>query len=236
MRIIKKISKFLICIFLIFLAISLVYIGKGYVMYKNALEKVPLTEKINEIKSKKNYYSVNNLPAMYKNAVIAAEDHRFYDHSGIDIIAISRALFHDLKAWKFVEGGSTITQQLAKNIYFTQEKKIERKVAEIFMAFALEREYTKDEIIEFYLNTSYFGDGYYTVKEASVGYFNKEPKYMNDYESIMLAGIPNAPSVYSPTKNLDLAIARQRQVINQMIKYKFLSEEEANIILNFKRD
>ena len=96
----------------------------------------------------------------------------------------------------FVEGGSTITQQLLKNVYFTQEKKMTRKVAEVFMAIEIEKKYDKDEILELYLNTCYFGDGYYTIKEASRGYFDKKPKEMSEYEAIMLAGIPNAPPAY----------------------------------------
>jgi len=232
MKIIRNILKLIFVVLLIFFVIALFFVGKGYIMYKNALEEIPLKDMIFEIKNKRNYYSVASLPKIYKDAVIAAEDHRFYDHNGFDIIATSRALIHDLKSWSFIEGGSTITQQLAKNIYFTQEKKIERKIAEVFMAFKLEKNYSKDEILEFYLNSSYFGDGYYTVKEASVGYFGKEPKFMTDYEATLLAGIPNAPSVYSPTKNLKLSLERQRQVINQMLKYNFLTKEEAQKILN----
>lgn len=138
---------------------------------------------------------------------------------------------NDIKQMKFVEGGSTITQQLAKNIYFTQDKKIVRKVAEIFMAFSIESNYNKDEILELYLNTSYFGNGFYSVKSASLGYFNKLPKDMNDSESIMLAGIPNAPSLYNPIQNKNLAIERQRQVINKMIKYGNLDKVEAEKII-----
>ena len=151
--------------------------------------------------------------------------------SKVDIIAIGRAFVNDIKAMKFVEGGSTITQQLAKNIYFTQEKKITRKIAEVFMAFEIEKEYDKDQILELYLNTSYFGDGYYNVREASLGYFGKEPNQMTEYEAIMLAGIPNAPSVYSLTKNPELAKQRQKQVINKMIEYKYLTQSEADKIL-----
>lgn len=235
MKIIKNILKLILAILLIFFVIAAVFVGKGYIMYKDALESISLENKISEIKAKKNYYLVSQLPKIYKDAVIAVEDHRFYNHNGFDIIATSRALIHDLKAWDFVEGGSTITQQLAKNIYFTQEKKIERKIAEVFMAFNIERHYEKDEILEFYLNTSYFGDGYYTIKEASVGYFKKEPADMTDYEATLLAGIPNAPSIYSPTKNLNLTLERQKQVLSQMVKYNFLTEYEAKKILN-KRD
>ena len=227
----KKILKILFILFLIGLSISLVFIGAGYSMYKEAIEAVPLDEKIAEIKSKENYTYIEELPQMYIQAVISVEDRRFYDHPGIDIIAIGRATINDIKAMSFVEGGSTITQQLAKNIYFTQEKKITRKIAEVFMAFEIEKAYEKDEILELYLNTSYFGDGYYTVKEASRGYFGKEPEDMTDYECIMLAGIPNAPSVYAPTKNPDLAKQRQRQVADKMVRNGYLTEEEAEEIL-----
>ena len=227
----KKILKILFILFLIGLSISLVFIGAGYSMYKEAIEAVPLDEKMAEIKSKENYTYIEELPQMYIHAVISVEDRRFYDHPGIDIIAIGRATINDIKAMSFVEGGSTITQQLAKNIYFTQEKKITRKIAEVFMAFEIEKAYEKDEILELYLNTSYFGDGYYTVKEASRGYFGKEPEDMTDYECIMLAGIPNAPSVYAPTKNPDLAKQRQRQVADKMVRNGYLTEEEAEEIL-----
>ena len=170
------------------------------------------------------------MPEIYKEAVIAVEDHRFYDHGGIDIIAIGRALWNDIKALSFVEGGSTITQQLAKNVYFTQEKELTRKVAEVFMAFQIEEHCEKDEILELYLNTSYFGDGYDTVEEASIGYFEKEPLELTDYEAIMLAGIPNAPSVYAPTVNPDLTRKRQEKVIDSMVEYGYLTQEEADNI------
>ncbi len=203
-------------------------------MYKEAIDKISIEDKVKEIQSKENYTKVSELPQMYINAVISVEDYRFYKHPGIDIIAIGRAVVNDIKAMSLVEGGSTITQQLAKNIYFTQEKKFERKIAEVFMAFEIEKRYNKNEILELYLNTIYFGDGYYTVKEASRGYFGKEPIEMNDSECIMLAGIPNAPSVYAPTKNPELAKQRQKQVIEKMIKNKYLTQEEADKILEQK--
>ena len=200
-------------------------------MYKVAIEEISLEDKINNIKSIENYTKLEELPKIYKDAVLAVEDHRFYKHGGVDIISIGRAVIKDIQAMSFVEGGSTITQQVAKNTYFTQEKKITRKIAEVFMAREIEKNYSKDEILEIYLNTSYFGDGYYTVKEASRGYFEKEPIQMTDYESIMLAGIPNAPSVYSPTKNAELSKQRQRQVANAMVKNGYITEKEANKIL-----
>ena len=215
----KVIGKILIVIFIVLLSFGLIIAGTGYNMYKEAIDKTPLDEKVAQIKEKDNYTTLDEMPDIYKKAVVAVEDHRFYTHGGIDIIAIGRAIWNDIKAMSFVEGGSTITQQLAKNIYFTQEKELIRKAAEVFMAFEIEEHYNKEEILELYLNTSYFGDGYETVKEASRGYFGKEPMELTDYEAVMLAGIPNAPSVYAPTVNLDLAKQRTKQVIDAMVKY-----------------
>ena len=117
----KKFIKFFVILILITLSIGLLVIGNGYNMYKNAIEEIPLQEKVKEIQSKENYVKLQELPQIYLDAVISVEDHRFYKHGGIDIIAIGRALFNDIKAMSFVEGGSTITQQIAKNEYFTQE-------------------------------------------------------------------------------------------------------------------
>ena len=227
-----KLLKNIIIVSLVFVAsIAILAVGNGYDMYKDAIKQVPFDKKIESIKEKANYTKIEEIPKIYINALISVEDHRFYKHNGIDLIAIGRAVVSDIKKWDFVEGGSTITQQLAKNIYFTQEKKITRKIAEVFMAFNIEKHCEKDEILELYINTSYYGDGYYTIKEACKGYFNKKLDEMTDYECILLAGIPNAPSVYAPTKNLELAKERQRQVMNKMIEYKYLTQEEADEIL-----
>ena len=227
----KKLFKVLIFLLLVGISIALLFIGNGYNMYKEAIETMPLEEKVEKIRAKENYAEFSELPQMYVNAVISVEDKRFFKHNGIDVIAIGRAAINDIKAMSYVEGGSTITQQLAKNMYFTQEKIMERKIAEVFMAWKIEDNYFKEDIFELYVNSIYFGDGYYTVKEACRGYFNKELDEMTDYECILLAGIPNAPSVYAPTKNPDLAKQRQRQVMEKMIENKFLTEDEANEIL-----
>lgn len=231
MKVIKKVIIIIIAICAIILGYFTV---QGYNMYKEAIETTSLEDKVLDIQGISNYTRLDEVPKTYINAVISVEDHRFYKHKGIDIIAIGRAAFNDIKQMSFVEGGSTITQQLAKNIYFTQDKKIERKFAEVFMAFEIEKNYSKDEILEFYINTSYFGDNCYTVKEASRHYFNKEPIEMTDYESIMLAGIPNAPSVYAPTQNLELAKQRQKQVLSKMVEYEYITQEESNNIINEK--
>lgn len=227
----KVIKRILFTLILIAISVGLLIIGNANDMYKAAIAKMPLTQKVESIKQKKNYTKIEEVPQIYINAVISVEDHRFYKHKGIDIIAIGRAMMNDIKAMSFVEGGSTISQQLAKNMYFTREKKISRKIAELFVTFEIEKNYEKDEILELYINNSYYGNGYYTLKEACRGYFKKELNEMTDYEAILLAGIPNAPSVYAPTKNPELAKQRQKQVIDKMVKYQYLTEEEASKIV-----
>ena len=160
----------------------------------------------------------------YQNAVIAVEDHRFEKHGGIDIIGTCRAIVTNITSFSLVEGGSTITQQLARNLYFTQEQSFTRKIAELLVAFDLEKNYSKDQILELYINTIYFGEGYYGIKEACEGYFDKEPLELTFDEITLLAGLPNAPSAYSLSDNEDLARRRQQIVINQMKKYNFIDE------------
>ena len=232
MKVIGKIIKGLLVVaFLMIVCVSGIFIYKGYNMYKNAVEEMSIEDKVNEIRAKENYTKIEELPEIYLEAIISVEDHRFYEQWGVDVLATLRAAYNDIRAMSFVEGGSTITQQLAKNLYFTQEKKVERKVAEVFMAVELEKEYSKKDILELYVNSIYFGNNYYCVKDASMGYFGKEPGKMTEYESTLLAGIPNAPSVYALTANPDLAAQRQRQVLEKMIKYKYLTSEEAEKIL-----
>ncbi|MGN1310895.1 MAG: transglycosylase domain-containing protein [Clostridia bacterium] len=227
MKIIKKLILFIILVLIVVVGI---YTASGYAMYKEALSAIPIDVKIEEIKLKKNYTTFDNLPKTYIDAVIAVEDNRFYKHNGVDVIGIARAIINDIRAGELKEGGSTITQQLAKNIYFTQSRELTRKIAETFMALRIERECSKEEIFELYVNTSYFGDGYYCVGDASQGYFGKDPIDMTDYESTLLAGIPNAPSIYAPTNNFELATQRQRQVINRMVECEYLTSEEAEEI------
>lgn len=182
--------------------------GKGYEAYRKAVGEVSLEDKVSSIRQKDSFTEFEELPQIYVQAVMAVEDKRFQRHLGVDPIAICRAVRNDILAGRFVEGGSTITQQLAKNMYFGQDKDLTRKVAEVFVAMELERDYSKEEIFELYVNAIYFGDGYYDVASASRGYFGKEPEEMSDYECTLLAGIPNAPSVYAPTKNPELAAKR----------------------------
>lgn len=224
----KKLLKYFLCAaFSLLFFIAVFTTARGYTMYRDALDQQSLPDRVAEIRAKPNYLPLSELPQTYLDAVVAVEDQRFRQHAGIDPIAIGRAVWNNLASRSLKEGGSTITQQLAKNLYFTQEKSFIRKIAEVFMALNLERHYSKDRILELYVNSIYFGDGYYCVRSASLGYFGKEPRDMTAYECTLLAGIPNAPSVYSLSQNPDLARQRQQYVIRQMVDAGYLTAEDA---------
>ncbi len=205
-------------------------VGKGYEAYREAVGGISLEDKVAAIREKDSFTEYEELPQIYVQAVMAVEDKRFLRHMGVDPIAVCRAVRNDILAGSFVEGGSTITQQLAKNLYFGQDKDLARKVAEVMVAMDLERNYSKEEIFELYVNAIYFGDGYYDVSSASQGYFGKEPEDMSDYECTLLAGIPNAPSVYAPTRNPELAAKRQLKVVERMEVCGYFSTEEAETV------
>lgn len=224
----KMIRNLLASLLCIFVVVCVFFGGKGWQMYKEAATEKPISEHVEEIRSMDGFTTCSELPQFYINAVISVEDHRFENHCGIDLIAIGRAILTDIRERSFVQGGSTITQQLAKNMLFTKEKKLERKAAEVFAALKLESDYSKEEIFELYVNTSYFGNGYYGVGEAAFGYFGKSPSELNDYECAMLAGIPNAPSVYSPDGNRELSGRRTEIVLDSMVRNGIITEEEAD--------
>ena len=164
------------------------------------------------------------------DAVVSVEDKRFWSHPGVDPIAICRALLYDIQTQSLAQGGSTISQQILKNLYFTQEKKLERKFAEVFGAFALERLCTKEEIFALYVNTIYFGSGYEGIAAAAQGYFGKEVSALDAVECVMLAGIPNAPSAYSPDASPSLTAQRTEQVLERMVACETLSERDAQAL------
>lgn len=223
----KFIKKLLFTIILLVIIFSLAILGIGKLYYNQALKEKPLITRIDEITGKENFVKFEDMSADYRNAVISVEDHRFYDHGPVDFIAIGRALFTNVKNKELQEGGSTITQQVAKNIVFSQDKSWLRKIGEIFAAYDIEKNYSKKEIFEIYVNTAYFGDGYYGIYDASYGYYKKAPKDLNLDEASMLAGVPNAPSVYAPTINPTLAKKRQYHVLKTMLEYGYITKEQA---------
>ena len=226
----KFFKRVLIIFFILIIFISCLILLSGFLYYSSKLKDTPLITRVQEITSKENFVKFEDMSPNYRNAVISVEDHRFYDHGPVDFIAIGRAIFTNIKNGEFKEGGSTITQQVAKNIVFSQEQTWIRKVGEIFAAYDLEKNYTKNEIFELYVNTAYFGDGYYGIYDASYGYYKKSPKDLTLDEASMLAGIPNAPSVYSPTVNPSLAKKRQAHVLNTMLEYGYITKTDATSI------
>ena len=225
----KFIRRLLLFIFVIILIVGSVLYLNGNELYKEKIAETSLENKVSSIREDPNFVKLSSLPSYYENAVVSVEDRRFYSHGTIDFIALARATFSNIKQKDFKEGGSTITQQTAKNLYLMEEKDVSnRKVSEFLIGRDLEKKYNKDEILELYVNTIYFGDGYYGIQEAAKGYFNKDAKDLTLYEATMLAGVPNAPSLYAPTVNFDLTKSRQKKVVSSMVETETLSQEEAN--------
>lgn len=171
--------------------------------------------------------TLDNISPYMQQAIVAIEDARFYQHRGIDPVGLARALWVNIKARDIVEGGSTISQQLVKNLYLSPERTVVRKLEEISLTVQLERKHTKEEILEMYLNQIYFGQGAYGVEAAAKTYFNKTAKDLGLAESAMLAGVPRAPSIYAPSQNFEGAKARQTTVLNRMVELGMISREEA---------
>jgi len=171
---------------------------------------------------KQNYTKLQDVPLIMQQAIIAVEDNRFYSHSGVDIEGILRATLVNIQTGQLQEGGSTITQQLVKNLFLTQERTWGRKVEEVVLAIDMEQRYSKEEILEIYLNTIYFGSGAKGITSAAKIYFGKTPASLNLAESAMLAGLPNAPSAFSPY--VDFAAAKQRQavVLAAMVRHGYI--------------
>lgn len=171
--------------------------------------------------------SLDKIPKNLQNAFIAVEDNRFYEHNGVDPRGILRALYSNVVSGEVAQGGSTITQQLAKNAFLSQDRTITRKIQEFFIALRLEQQYTKDEILEMYLNQIYFGRGAYGVQAAAQTYFGKDVDQLNLSECAMLAGIPRSPNYYSPLNNLSAAMERRSEVLDQMVKYDYITPDMA---------
>jgi penicillin-binding protein 1A len=169
---------------------------------------------------------LQSIPHYLTAALVATEDRKFYQHSGVDLKGIARAIIKDILAGGFVEGASTITQQLAKTLFLTPRKTIVRKIKEAILAFQLERRYTKDEILELYLNQVYFGSGAYGVQSAAQFFFGKPVQELNLSECALIAGMPKSPSRYSPLVNKALARKRRNIVLEQMHQLKIITTEE----------
>lgn len=174
------------------------------------------------------FVPADQIPKLLKEAIVAAEDRRFYEHGALDPIGVTRAAINNYLAGTAVEGGSTIAQQTVKNIFLSNERTMTRKIREMFLAVQLERNYTKDQILEIYLNTIYFGHGTYGIGEAAKTYFHKSVKDLTLAECAMLAGLPQAPSAYEPIDHPLEGKKRMTTVLMLMAREGYITPEEAS--------
>lgn len=191
-----------------------------------------LKRAVNSRLDRSHYTRIDEIPTSMQQAVVAVEDKRFYDHHGFDIEGIMRATLVNLQQGEIDEGASTITQQLVKNLFLTHERSFGRKAEEFLLSLAMEFNYSKDEILEMYLNTIYYGSNFYGIEEAAEGYFGKRPSELQLPEAAMLAGLPNAPSLYSPYVDFMMAKKRQFVVLDAMVRAGYIDKtiaEDAKI-------
>lgn len=199
---------------------------KGYVNYIAIVDDIGLNETIDEILASEDYVPLNKVSDTFVHAVVSTEDRRFYEHNGIDYISIGRAMLTNIKARRIVAGGSTITQQLSKNLFLSFDQTFERKATEYFIARHIEKVYSKDEILGVYINVINYGEGCFGIKEASQHYFNKRASELCDSQAVLLAGLPQAPSNLSLTRYYDEAVIRSEVVLKSMLRNKVIVEED----------
>ncbi len=228
----KLIKRLILTVFVLVLIVLVGLVAGGYGKYKQAVSQLSVEDAARKIKASNNYTELDDISPVFVDAMVSVEDKRFYEHIGVDVRGIVRAFKLNFESKSITQGGSSITQQLAKNMYFMNDNSLTRKVAECMVALELEKEFSKKEILELYFNTIYYGSGYYRIYDASTGYFGKIPSELSDYEATLLAGIPNAPSVYSLDNNPDLAKQRQKTVVEAMVYNEKLTREDADQILS----
>ena len=198
----------------------------GHKLYESAIQVTPIDTLYSSISSREGFVPYAQLPQTYINAVISAEDSRFTHHKGVDPVSIARALVTDLRTGSFAEGGSTITQQVVKNNLLTSEQSLERKILEAGLALVVEIHYSKDEILEMYLNTTFLGAGATGVQQASETYYGLEPSQLSLSEAAALAGLPYAPSALNPFDNPEGCRERRNLVLERMNEQGMITEGE----------
>lgn len=192
---------------------------------------MPIQEKVEKIRSQPHYVKIDEISPTLLEATVSIEDHRFYQHNGVDYRSLARALVNNIFASGIVGGGSTITQQLAKNLYFDYQPSYIRKMSEIFLAYDLEAELSKKEILELYVNVINYGDNHMGIYEASMGYFGKTPDQLSLDEASLLAGLPQSPSNYQLSNHEAAARNRQKMVLSAMVREKHISQQDMDTIV-----
>jgi penicillin-binding protein, 1A family len=231
-KFLKGILSIILGIIILAIIVVLAYLGIIYNEVNTEIKAGKIEKTVEGIRSRNTYVKKEKIDELYLKAVIAAEDRRYYSHGAVDVVGFSRAMYNNIISMKLKEGGSTITQQLSKNIFLDQRAEIDRKIKELFYSIELEKKYSKDDILELYVNTSYFGAGYYGIGPATKGYYDKTPEKLSLNEAAFLAGVPNAPSVYNPYEHYDLAVQRRNIVLKKMVFNGDITQQEAIIVYN----
>lgn len=196
----KLLFKMIIILLVIITGFCGYYGYLGYQIYQDKIQEQSLSERVNQLKSKEDYVTLDQISPIYKEAVLESEDRRFYQHGPVDYYGLARAMFINITTFSFKEGGSTITQQLAKNLCLSFKKNLSRKFAEVFIAKDLEDHYSKNEILEMYLNITYLGEGNYGIQAASQYYYHIDAIDLNKQQCDILVKTLKRPSVYNPSK------------------------------------
>ncbi|MBQ8920460.1 MAG: transglycosylase domain-containing protein [Acidaminococcaceae bacterium] len=183
-------------------------------------------ETVNALRSDPEWVSLQKIPDHTRKALLAIEDHDFYKHGALDFTGIARAFFANMKAGDVQQGGSTLTQQMVKNVFLSSEQTYARKAEEAVLATWVEHKYSKDEVLEMYFNSTYFGAGAYGIRDAARKYFGKEPSLLTVSESAMLAAMPYAPSALNPYENPAGCARRVRLVLKEMLRYGYIGNTE----------
>lgn len=223
----KKILNILLLLLGVLILITGCYFGDCYNDAKDLMKNDPINEKVEIYTNKDEYVQYDDINTYFVNAVVATEDKRFFSRKGFDWIALSRAIIVNVVSGELREGGSTISQQIAKNLYFQGTRRgIKEKIEEVFIMLELEKDYSKEDLFALYASMNYYGDGYYGLGEASLGYYGIDQKELSLAEAAMLAGIPNAPSLYQLSTGYDLAKERQEKVLYRMLEEKYITQDE----------
>lgn len=229
-------KKFLFRLLMLLLVILIglcAYLGfRGYMGYRDVTSSKPLETLVSQVQSEPDFVPYDELPSYLIRATVSIEDKRFYEHDGVDVIGLSRAVLSLMIPQIADSGGSTITQQVAKNLYGMFESTLDRKLVEFFIAKELEENYSKNDILALYVNIINYGDNHFGIYEASTGYFGIEPQYLNLAQCTLLAGLPQSPSNYQLSNNYTSAKARQRKVLQAMAALDYISEDQIEAIYN----
>ena len=229
----KKLLRIFLFLLLILAVVLVTLFGQGYFRYERETSAVLLSKAVEAYTEKEDYVSFDQIDEDFVQAVISVEDKRFFERKGYDLIALCRALYHNFLAKGFIEGGSTISEQIAKNLYLGGFiNGLEEKTAGIFLMMALERKYSKEELFALYANMNYYGDGYWGIGEAAEGYYGCSADDLSPGQAAILAGIPNAPAIYQLSDGYEQAKERQAWVLQTMVNNGYMTEAEAEEALS----